>query len=77
MKLVYEKTAYERQEELVKKILDAINDAKSKGKNVKKILVTKEEWNLLVYPLNEYFVAKGSDSFYGLPIEVEEKPNEG
>ncbi len=73
MKLVFEKSYAETQAELIESIIEAIHKAANEGKKVKKIIVTKKEWDILCYPTNYSFEPSCLDSFYGFPIEVEDE----
>jgi hypothetical protein len=77
MKLIFKKSLLERREDLIESMIDAINEAKNHGKEIEKILVTREEWHLLEYPFAPKDWTLKSNKFAGYPLEVEEKPNEG
>lgn len=75
MRLVFKKSIFERQQELINSTLAAIHDARNEGKEVEKIVFTEEEWDLL---LNYFFGStqhrkafSGKEIFYGYPVEVE------
>ena len=65
MKVVYKKS-------IIDKLIDVIEDARSSGKEIEKIIVTRAEAYVLkeIYHLGDYYLG---GTFNGVPIEVEGK----